>query len=708
MTRGEEQGSILLGQMKELELRQRTRVPRTHNGNRMAQTRRVLRWSRGGVAATSRRGHGYGVTVTGGTHEGPSEGSKELPAATCGDGPTPCDESGTSLAVTGRPQKDTIATVLKPNGSSAPTDGRWGTLSHISHAPDSPSAHNRLHTYSHTRSQPSPVRNSSSQDALPPRHEEPSMDPDPASRGREHDDEPDDSAALRQLLELAKNVCVPSELSPPYQTVTKLDLSGVGLSELPANLPQAFPNLSILFLSHNRFAEMPAVIGQCPALRTVAFRSNHMTSIHPDALQPQLRWLILTDNAISHIPETIARCVHLQKLMLAGNRLTSMPEAAMVPHCRALELVRLASNRLAQPPTRLLRDLPNLKWIALGDNPFLQDTYQARAAEQGGGDVWWPEGMAWIHGLEWSSTGDDKDQDILGRGAGGVTRKLYWPSRQTHVAVKSFEPTTTTGLSTTQSSSSSSCAGQDQEMAARQSRTLRRMTSDGRPEHEAILFCAASAATAHLDPPAVVQVLGLTRRDDDNDSVMVVMEYLHHFVALAQPPSMDTCTRDVYTDSGWSVTLSQASSLVTRWLDALVALHAAGICHGDLYGHNVLVRKDAVDDRIVPSRLSDFGASFFYDAKSEWGRCLQICELRAFGVLVQEVLRELVADPCGQEPTASDSELRQLLEQLANKCLVEYVKDEEWEDYTFGAIAIWWKQQQLRGIAKRLHDDLFP
>jgi len=76
----------------------------------------------------------------------------------------------------------------------------------------------------------------------------------------------------------------------------------------------------------------------------VAFKANHLTSIHPDALQPQLRWLILTDNNLTKLPDTIGRCTRLQKFMLSGNQLTELPDS--IANCTNLELIRLSCNQL--------------------------------------------------------------------------------------------------------------------------------------------------------------------------------------------------------------------------------------------------------------------------------------------------------------------------------------------------------------------------
>ena len=76
----------------------------------------------------------------------------------------------------------------------------------------------------------------------------------------------------------------------------------------------------------------------------VSFKLNSITSIDPEALQPQLQWLILTGNKLMSIPDTIGRCSKLQKLMLSGNKLTELPPS--ISKCTNLELVRLACNEL--------------------------------------------------------------------------------------------------------------------------------------------------------------------------------------------------------------------------------------------------------------------------------------------------------------------------------------------------------------------------
>jgi hypothetical protein len=229
-------------------------------------------------------------------------------------------------------------------------------------------------------------------------------------------DDNDAVAIIRSLL-IATPQAINSSLD--LSSITKLDLSGRKLSSLPDGLAVHLPNLSILFCSDNNFTELPAVIGQCEHLQMVAFRGNGMTSIHPDALQPQLRWLILTDNHIASLPNTVGQCNKLQKLMLSGNQLSTLPLS--MENCTALELVRLASNCLIEPPWCLLK-LPKLAWIGLSDNPFLPSLHDNDVDDNPMTEL--PQFT------DWDITTDEEyatvlaNSPILGQGAGGITRKV--------------------------------------------------------------------------------------------------------------------------------------------------------------------------------------------------------------------------------------------------------------------------------------------
>jgi tRNA A-37 threonylcarbamoyl transferase component Bud32 len=448
----------------------------------------------------------------------------------------------------------------------------------------------------------------------------------------------------------------------PFAHVTKLDLAHCGLQSLPDDFGEALPQLSILFLSHNAFSELPPVIGSCPHLQMVAFKSNRMTRIHPDALQAQLRWLILTDNQLEELPETIGRCTSLQKCMLAGNRLTALPESMAC--CTALELLRLSSNRLTSFPT-CLRKLPRLAWLALADNSFLDelsgagsttstDDVSSDKEDEKGDDG--DSGLPCITDLPDTATGE-----ILGQGAGGITRKLKDGQGRT-VAVKQFGGA---------------------------------MTSDGLPAAERRM--AKATAQLQRQSSALIQVLGQTPEGS------LVMEYLDGYQALAKPPSLQTCSRDVYetdteadTESSvnasedparrrWS--FSQAEPVVTALVEALTSLHRAGLTHGDFYSHNILVKeKEEEYGVVVDVKLSDFGAAYAYDRQADYAHVVEQCEVRALHIWLTELNKHLLEQP--------SLRVDALLQAKTDGRLV-----------TMEQVLVHWRQGQLAALAKAFDPD---
>ena len=352
--------------------------------------------------------------------------------------------------------------------------------------------------------------------------------------------------------------------------LTKLDIFNGGISHLPNELPQTLPKLQTLFLMKNKFATVPAIIGSCKHLDMVSFKSNQIQSIDPDALQSQMRWLILTNNQITSIPSTIGRCSRLQKFMLSGNQIASLPQE--IECCENLELIRIASNKLQEPPMSLLT-LPNLGWIALSDNPFLNNSFDPTMKQLGK-----------LHILDIP----DDVGDVLGKGASGVTRKV--PYQNQYVAVKQYSS---------------------------------EITSDGNPFEERRATLAASV----IGSPCIVPLLG------QNQNGSLIMKLITNYFVLGNPPSMKSCTRDVYDDTV-QLTFMEAIAIATKLANVLAQLHDIGLSHGDFYSHNIIVTKDDKTD----IKLTDFGAAFFYDKESIYGKLVQKIEMRAFGHFVEELI----------------------------------------------------------------------
>ena len=383
------------------------------------------------------------------------------------------------------------------------------------------------------------------------------------------------AGARRLALRCGLTEC-PHEIFGLADTLEELDLSGNDLSALPEDLARLH-RLRVLFCSNNRFTELPAALGRCGSLDMVGFKANRIRTVPAESLPPALRWLILTDNEIDALPPASGRCTRLQKLMLAGNRLQALP--AELAACRALELLRISANRLEALPD-WLPALPRLAWLAFAGNPF-DDRAETAAVE-----------AAAIAAVEWRRL---SLHDKLGEGASGVIHRADWTQQDGSirpVAVKLFKGA---------------------------------VTSDGWPHSE---MAACIAAGAH---PNLIAVEGRIQDHPEGTSGLVLALVDPRFRNLAGPPSLGSCTRDVYAEeAAWP--LATARRLACGIASAAAQLHAHGILHGDLYAHNILW------DGEGNGLLGDFGAaSFLPPDEPDQALALQRIEARAFGLLLEEL-----------------------------------------------------------------------
>lgn len=362
----------------------------------------------------------------------------------------------------------------------------------------------------------------------------------------------------------------PAEIFQLADTLEILNLSGNQLSALPDDLPRLH-KLRVIFCSDNLFSELPEVLGRCANLSMVGFKANRIQHFSPAAIPAQLRWLILTDNQLETVPRELGQCANLQKLMLAGNRLQTLPSELAA--CKNLELLRISANHFSQLPEWLL-SMPRLAWLACAGNPFSDAQQNTVLAEQE------------IACINWH---DLALQQQLGEGASGVIHQAIWQDEK-NVAVKLFKGA---------------------------------LTSDGLPASEK---AACLAAGNHCN---VIGALGKLAQHPQGAAGLVMPLISSDFQTLAAPPSLQSCTRDVYAH-GQKFALPVLLNLAHGIAAAVAHLHARGILHGDLYAHNILY--NATGDAL----LGDFGAASFmaHDAHA-----LQQLEVRAFGCLLEELLQ---------------------------------------------------------------------
>ncbi|WP_043825555.1 leucine-rich repeat-containing protein kinase family protein [Aeromonas veronii] len=416
-------------------------------------------------------------------------------------------------------------------------------------------------------------------------------------------------------LKLSENLTeFPTEILSLKETLEVLDLTGNQLSTLPDELA-GFGKLRIIFCSENRFTELPEVLGRCPALTMVGFKANQIDTVSAKALPVGLRWLILTDNAVEQLPDELGQCGALQKLMLAGNRLRELP--ASLANCRNLELLRIAANRIERFPEWLL-SLPRLSWLAYSGNPFSEGE-EARAIDD-----------AHVEPLAWETLALG---ELLGQGASGVIHRATLVANPADAVTQASD------------------RGDDSQVAVKLFKGA--VTSDGLPRCE---MAASLAAGTH---PNLIKVIGKVA-DHPSGIPALVMELIDPaFANLAGPPSLDSCTRDVYPE-GLRLSVPDALAMAHGIASVAGHLHRAGIMHGDLYGHNILFTRGS--DAAARALLGDFGAASLYDrCDRERAMGLERLEVRAFGCLLEELLAH-----CDTQDSTLDG-----LHQLKAACLSE-------------------------------------
>lgn len=405
----------------------------------------------------------------------------------------------------------------------------------------------------------------------------------------------------RRLDLSAGLAALPPEVFELADTLEVLNLSGNALSELPDDLPRLH-RLKVLFCSDNQFTRVPEVVGACPSLRMVGFKANQVSELPAAALPPHLRWLILTDNQLATLPDALGERP-LEKMALAGNRLHALPES--LASCQSLALLRISANAFEHLPSWLLQ-LPRLAWLAAGGNPW--NVAREAAVLRSGPRL----------SVPWSAL---HVGELLGQGASGHIHAAQWPAGPAplqQLALKVFK-------------------GQ--------------VTSDGWPHSE---WAASLGVGEH---PHLIAACASLDGHPQGAEALLMPRIGPDFKVLAAPPSLDSCTRDVY-DPSLRLMPEVLQRMVLGTASAAAHLHARGIVHGDLYAHNLLWHPEG------QVWLGDFGAATLLPEGLDAAQrgALERLEVLAFAHLLDELLQH-----CPEAPEA----WRLLQQRCAKLCPTE-------------------------------------
>lgn len=403
-------------------------------------------------------------------------------------------------------------------------------------------------------------------------------------------------------------------LQPSFSHVVSLNLAGSCISDLPEGI-NVLSKLAKLNLARCKFTQVPPAIGGLTGLIDLDMSRNEIATVSPEISKLcNLKYLNLMSNAITSLPDEIGQLTSMYRLGLKSNQLTALPEGfgglvglvelfitdnklktlpASFGKLTSLFKLQASFNELESLPAEM-GCLPNLELMRVAVNNIAEipDSFSGLdrlAWFSLAGNPACPEAPAPQHDIDNVAMSDMQMGAYLGEGASGEVFKSGWRGKE--VAVKVYKA---------------------------------EVSPDGRAKDEIDI-------ALFVDHPNLTRTIG---RVDEGETQALVKELVLG-KAMADKPNFASLLRCRWRP-GLTFKLKFVLRVAASVARALKYLHANGICHGDVYAHNVLA------DEAGNGVLCDYGASFFYSPAHPvaW----QPMEVRAFGLLLKDLVERLEPD----------------------------------------------------------------
>lgn len=167
---------------------------------------------------------------------------------------------------------------------------------------------------------------------------------------------PAELAALPRLRKLSlrgQTALAPlPEALGDFANLRWLDLSGMGLNDLPSSLGRL--PVEQLYLSDNRFAVLPDVVGALGGLTYLNLDRNSLGALPPSVGGlGALRWVRLNNNQLADLPDELAAWTAVRRIYLRENRLREVPRVLF--QLDTLEQLDLGANPISELPEAIGR-----------------------------------------------------------------------------------------------------------------------------------------------------------------------------------------------------------------------------------------------------------------------------------------------------------------------------------------------------------------